>query len=178
MFSFVPANALSPISVTPSPSASVVTPLPSNICAGIAPVSTVTSANSGRLANTPAGMSAGSHLMTSFFSPVSPSSAPSPISVRDSGRVSASSFAQPANARAPMVVTESNRSTFCRALSMKASAPMVVNASLCETEKYSMVWLPLNTPSPSPTTGSLETVRWGWMRVFVPVYWVSMRFSY
>ena len=61
---------------------------------------------------------------------------------------------------------------------MKASAPMVVNASLCETEKYSMVWLPLNTPSPNPTTGSLETVRWGWMRVFVPVYWVSMRFSY
>ena len=37
---------------------------------------------------------------------------------------------------------------------------------------------PVPTPSPSPTTGSLETVRWGWMRVFVPVYWVSMRFSY
>ncbi len=40
--------------------------------AGIAPVSTVTSANSGRLANTPAGMSAGSHLMTSFFQPRQP----------------------------------------------------------------------------------------------------------
>ena len=81
--------------------------------------------------------------------------------VSESGRVSASSCAQFANARAPMVVTESNRSTSRMELFMKASAPMVVNTSLCATEKYSMVWLSLNTPSPRPTTGSFETVRWG-----------------
>ena len=84
-----------------------------------------------------------------------------PMVVSESGRVRASSCVQPANARAPMVVTESNRSTFRRELFMKASAPMVVNSSLWATEKYSMVWLPLNTPSPRPTTASFETVRWG-----------------
>ena len=84
-------------------------------------------------------MSAGSHLITSFLSPVRPSSAPSPIVVNESGSVSVSSRAQFANARAPMVVTESNRSTSLRELFMKASAPMVVNSSLWETEKYSMV---------------------------------------
>ena len=160
-FSAVFAKALSPISVTPAPSVSAVTPLPSNICAGTAPLSMVTSLRFGILANTPAGMSAGSHLTTSFLSPVRPSSAPSPMVVSESGRVSSSSCAQPANARAPMSVTESNRSTSRMELFMKASAPIVVNTSLCATEKYSMVWLSLNTPSPNPTTGSFETVRWG-----------------
>ena len=75
-------------------------------------------------------MSAGSHLITSFLSPVRPSSAPSPIVVSESGSVSVSSCAQFANARAPMVVTESNRSTSLRELFMKDSAPMVVNSSL------------------------------------------------
>ena len=100
-------------------------------------------------------------LITSFLSPVRPSSAPSPIVVSESGSVSVSSCAQFANARAPMSVTESNRSTSRIELFMKASAPIVVNTSLCATEKYSMVWLSLNTPSPRPTTGSFETVRWG-----------------
>ena len=157
----VPAKAISPISVTPAPSVSVVTPLPSNICAGTAPLTMVTSFRLGILANAPAGMSAGSHLTTSFLSPVRPSSAPSPIVVSESGSVSSSSCAQPENARAPMSVTESNRSTSRIELFMKASAPIVVNTSLCATEKYSMVWLSLNTPSPRPTTGSFETVRWG-----------------
>jgi len=128
--SAVPAKAFSPISVTPAPSVRAVTPLPSNICAGIAPRSTVTSLRLGILANAPAGISAGSHLITSFLSPVRPSSAPSPMVVSESGSVSVSSCAQFANARAPMVVTESNRSTSLRELFMKDSAPMVVNSSL------------------------------------------------
>ena len=61
LVSAVLANALSPISVTPAPSVSTVTPLPSNICAGIAPNSMVTSLNAGRFANTSAGIIAGSH---------------------------------------------------------------------------------------------------------------------
>ena len=61
VFSAVFAKALSPISVTPAPSVSAVTPLPSNMRAGIAPASTVTSLKAGRFANTPAGMIAGSH---------------------------------------------------------------------------------------------------------------------
>ena len=123
-------------------------------------------------------MIAGSHRMVSFSSPVRPLNASAPISVTESGIVSSSSCAHPENARAPMVVTESNRSTFLRELFMNVSEPMVVNSSLCATEKYSMVWLSLNTPSPTPTTGILDTVRCGWMRVLVPVYSVSTRSSY
>ena len=140
----------------PRPAPASVPPLPSNICAGIAPVSTSHRPIRAGWRIRPAGMSAGSHLMTSFFQPGQPIQRALPDLGQGFGQGQRlqlrAARERPRADGGHGIETDPRR--FAGALSMKASAPMVVNASLCETEKYSMVWLPLNTPSPSPTTSS------------------------
>ena len=110
LVSKVPAKALSPISVTPSPKVREETLLFSNRRSGILPWARVTSLRLLSPAKDPAGRREASQRTVSFFSPVSPSKAPSPMLVTESGMVSSSRFAQLAKALAPMDVTESNRS--------------------------------------------------------------------
>ena len=123
-FSEVPANALAPIAVTPSPICRVVSPDSSKSLAGILPVITVASVRFSHPAKAPSGSNPTSHKMFTCVRPLHPAKAFSPISVTDAGIVISFNSVQSRKASAPMVVTESNRSTCSTILSANASFPI------------------------------------------------------